>query len=570
MTLTAPPTAPSSSSPSTFEARADALVAWFATFVSEANILAAAMDAAAAGGVFSLGYTFSTTTTDADPGAGYLRLNNATQNAATVLRVDLTDLSGNDQTNALDLFNDSTSAICGFIKLFKFSDPTKYLIFSVTSVASPSGYRNVTGACVAYSAASPFSNGDQIELEFTRTGDKGDTGATGPAVSLASPGPIGNTTPSTLAATTGSFSGALTYGGVTLSNSVTGTGSMVLSASPTFTGTTNFANQTVSGAISFGSAVNGDYINSGLHQINVALNNVGVGTFTSTGFQGAIGATTPSTGAFTTLAASGVTQITNATATNSQATGALIVTGGVGIGGDLRFGQNLVQNAAAGTGRYHYWQTSTSSRWTAGATADAESSGNAGTNFSIARYSDAGSFIDHSIYITRSTNGAAFGGLLDLSGAAAGQIKFPATQNASSNVNTLDDYERGTWSGGFTLGGGSNGMSVSVGGSYVKIGRAVTQILDFQLTTKGSSTGTALLTGALMFTPPAGYGAGVTVNSGVNMTFTGVLALNKWNTTGTTGLEPHALSNGGQTALTDTAFANGSEFHTEFSYISAA
>jgi hypothetical protein len=34
-----------------------------------------------------------------------------------------------------------------------------------------------------------------------------------------------------------SVSGALTYGGVTLSNSVTGTGSMVLSASPTFTGT---------------------------------------------------------------------------------------------------------------------------------------------------------------------------------------------------------------------------------------------------------------------------------------------------------------------------------------------
>jgi hypothetical protein len=33
------------------------------------------------------------------------------------------------------------------------------------------------------------------------------------------------------------LSGALTYGGVTLSNSVTGTGSMVLSTSPTFTGT---------------------------------------------------------------------------------------------------------------------------------------------------------------------------------------------------------------------------------------------------------------------------------------------------------------------------------------------
>ena len=40
------------------------------------------------------------------------------------------------------------------------------------------------------------------------------------------------------------FSGAMTYGGVTLSNSVTGTGSMVLSASPTFTGPVIFGSTT--------------------------------------------------------------------------------------------------------------------------------------------------------------------------------------------------------------------------------------------------------------------------------------------------------------------------------------
>ena len=37
------------------------------------------------------------------------------------------------------------------------------------------------------------------------------------------------------------FSQAITYGGVTLSNAVTGTGNMVLSASPTFSGTATFA-----------------------------------------------------------------------------------------------------------------------------------------------------------------------------------------------------------------------------------------------------------------------------------------------------------------------------------------
>lgn len=56
------------------------------------------------------------------------------------------------------------------------------------------------------------------------------------------------------------FSAAITYGGVTLSNSVTGTGSMVLSASPTFTGTvviatlslTTVGAHTISGAITYG------------------------------------------------------------------------------------------------------------------------------------------------------------------------------------------------------------------------------------------------------------------------------------------------------------------------------
>jgi hypothetical protein len=49
-------------------------------------------------------------------------------------------------------------------------------------------------------------------------------------------------------------SGALTYGGVTLSNSVTGTGSMVLSASPTLTGTLAAAAANFSGAVALGDA----------------------------------------------------------------------------------------------------------------------------------------------------------------------------------------------------------------------------------------------------------------------------------------------------------------------------
>ncbi len=53
-----------------------------------------------------------------------------------------------------------------------------------------------------------------------------------------------------ISATTAAFSGALTYGGVTLSNAVTGTGNMVLSASPTFTGTITAAIANYSGLLS--------------------------------------------------------------------------------------------------------------------------------------------------------------------------------------------------------------------------------------------------------------------------------------------------------------------------------
>jgi hypothetical protein len=61
--------------------------------------------------------------------------------------------------------------------------------------------------------------------------------------------PIGNISPSTGAFTTISATGAITYGGVTLSNAVTGTGNMVLSASPTITGSITYGGVTLSSAV---------------------------------------------------------------------------------------------------------------------------------------------------------------------------------------------------------------------------------------------------------------------------------------------------------------------------------
>ena len=67
-------------------------------------------------------------------------------------------------------------------------------------------------------------------------------------------------------------------------------------------------------------------------------------------------------------------------------------------------------------------------------------------------------------------------GLFDISGASAGQIKFPATQNASADANTLDDYEEGTWTPAYALttpGTSSFGTYATQTGTYTKIGNKV-------------------------------------------------------------------------------------------------
>src|SRR6476646_2650826 len=132
------------------------------------------------GGPVTIPYTFSTTTTDADPGNGHLRFNQATQDTTTVLRLDLVGSDATSWTTVIDTFDDSTSTIKGYIRVSKASNPALWMLFSIASLASPSGYRNITVTVVSSSGPNPFNDGDAVNLMFTRNGDKGDTGATGP------------------------------------------------------------------------------------------------------------------------------------------------------------------------------------------------------------------------------------------------------------------------------------------------------------------------------------------------------------------------------------------------------
>ena len=70
--------------------------------------------------------------------------------------------------------------------------------------------------------------------------------------------------------------------------------------------------------------------------------------------------------------------------------------------------------------------------------------------------------------ISPSISAPTISGTTDLTG---GQIKFPATESASSDVNTLDDYEEGTWT---PADGSGASLSFTLGGAtYTKIGRLV-------------------------------------------------------------------------------------------------
>jgi hypothetical protein len=114
----------------------------------------------------------------------------------------------------------------------------------------------------------------------------------------------------------------------------------------------------------------------------------------------------------------------------------------------------------------------------------------------------AGNAITFTQALTLNTNGALVlqGGDTAASGVG---VTFPATQSASSNANTLDDYEEGTWTPTFeTTGTGFSAISYGTrDATYTKVGRLVTVACRVETTsvTKGSASGNVRI-GGLPFT----------------------------------------------------------------------
>lgn len=131
------------------------------------------------GGPITFPFTFSTAL-GGDPGAGGLRLANATQNTSTTTYISVTDGNSIDITAALATFDDSTTTIKGHWRVVHRTDPSKWILWQLTSTGDVTTFYILSGAVVASSAANPFTNGDPVLLQFERTGDLGATGPLGP------------------------------------------------------------------------------------------------------------------------------------------------------------------------------------------------------------------------------------------------------------------------------------------------------------------------------------------------------------------------------------------------------
>lgn len=180
-----------------------------------------------------------------------------------------------------------------------------------------------------------------------------------------------------------------------------------------------------------------------------------------------------------------------ATSVYIDATGSAVLTLDKGAATDL----NFIQGRTAGSLR---WDVALGNN-------TAESGANAGSDFTIGRYSDAGSLIGTAFYIERAT------GLIELS---SGQLRFPATQNPSSGANTLDDYEEGTTTPTPTAASGTF-TTVAATLSYTKVGNRVAWNATITITTNGTAAGRVIL--PLPFTngSQAAGVCGVRTDSGV-------------------------------------------------------
>ena len=163
---------------------------------SATSAASSATEATGAVGAVAWKYTFSTTTSMADPTAGKLRFNHATLASVTAIAIDATSAdSGNpDVSDLIASIDDGTNSTHeGYIFVRKSGTPATFMAYSVTgAVVDNTGWLQIP---VTHSASGgTLSDTDSLYISFARSGNVGATGPTGSTGPTGPTGPQGDAT----------------------------------------------------------------------------------------------------------------------------------------------------------------------------------------------------------------------------------------------------------------------------------------------------------------------------------------------------------------------------------------
>jgi hypothetical protein len=143
--------------------------------------------------------------------------------------------------------------------------------------------------------------------------------------------------------------------------------------------------------------------------------------------------------------------------------------------------------------------------------------------------------------------------------ASGAGITFPASVSASSDANTLDDYEEGTWTP--SLGGNTtyNGQT----GTYTKVGRMVVARGNVNVATIG--TGSTRIISGLPFTTATIFGVQVGYWGGAANSFVFIGGFSNSSTT----VDLYAATAAAVSLTTPAVFGNGTNVHFTITYFIA-
>ncbi len=149
-----------------------------ATYTASSGALALALGVptgatGATGNSAGLQMTFSNSTSDADPGAGKLALNNATLSSVSVMFFDDADDNSADISSFVQSFDDASNATArGLIHIEKEGTASTFALYKVTgAVTDASGYTKVPVSHLVSNGT--FSNADGLRVDFSYSGNDG-------------------------------------------------------------------------------------------------------------------------------------------------------------------------------------------------------------------------------------------------------------------------------------------------------------------------------------------------------------------------------------------------------------